>query len=155
MTEQPNKNSEEHSEYEAYCDHRNQLEDARSASASLFDKSVLAGAGGGLALSLTLLGVIGKDAKSPWLILLAWSLLALAAGTILLNAHLTYRANTKCIEKADKIYEEHPRQYRNQYLQWDKNSKAHKMIECLNVLALIFLVSGVITLIAFGSLNFN
>lgn len=155
MTEQHNENSEENSEYEAYCDHRTQLEDAQSASASLFDKSVLAGAGGGLALSLTLLGVIGKNSKSPWLLLIAWSLLALAAGIILFNAHLTYTANTKCIDKADKIYEAHPGQYRNKYLEWDKRSKRHRAIDYINVLALISIAAGVIILIVFGALNLN
>ncbi len=155
MTEQHNENSEENSEYEAYCVHRDQLEDARSASASLFDKSVLAGAGGGLALSLTLLGVIGKSSKTPWLLLIAWSLLALASGIILFNAHLTYTANTKCIDEADKIYKSHPDEYRNKYLEWDKRSKRHQAIECLNVLALIFLVIGVTILIVFGALNLN
>lgn len=151
--EEVNDNDPLDAAYKDYCEHRRELSAARTSSASLFDKYVLAGAGGALALSITVLGVVGKKPVHPWCLLVSWCCLASAAACILLNFHLTYQANTAAVDAADSAYAQAPENYRARYLKWEEGCKSMKAIEWLNVAALISIAGGVVFLVIFGGLN--
>ncbi len=138
-------------DYSKLCD---QWEHARQKAAELFDKYALAGAGGGLVLSLTLLSVFGKRPVWPWLLLLSWLLLALAAGCVLLNLLMTYQANKAEICRAKNIMKEYSVNFTTEYDKDRANDpKLNPWIERLNVLALMTIILGVICLLVFGGLN--
>ena len=142
-----------HKHYSELC---GQWETARLKSAELLDKYILAGAGGALVLSLTMLSVFGKNPVCPVLLLVSWILLALAAGCVLFNLHTTYRANAKEIERADRIIKEHKYDFTAKYNEdRDRDQKLNPWIDILNWIALFVLAVGVVCLLIFGVLNLS
>ncbi len=139
--------------FKAYEEHRSQLETARQSSAALFDKYVLAGAGGALVLSISILGRLGPKPACVLVLLSSWCCLACSAGCVLLNFHLTYSANKKAIETADQNIRDNPEEYRLKYSEDKSVLRREAQIECLNVVALVTLAIGVLLLLAFAWIN--
>lgn len=121
--------------FKAYEEHRSRLETARQSSAALFDKYVLAGAGGALVLSISILGRLGPKPACVPALLASWFCLACSAGCVLLNFHFTYLANKKAIETADRNIQHNPEEYRRKYSQDTSVLLWESRIERLNVVA--------------------
>ncbi len=139
--------------FRAYEQHRGDLEAARRSSAALFDKYTLAGAGGAVALSISILAKLG--AKPSWVFILvaSWVCLACSAGSVLLNFHLTYLANEEAIETADRSIEKNSADYRRTYTEEPSVRRWERRIKCLNITALATLAVGVLLLLVFAGVN--
>ncbi len=142
--------------HKQYSEIRIQWEVARRKSVGLFDKYTLAGAGGALVLSLTLLSVFGKSPVCPQFLLFSWFFLASAAACVLFNLRTTYRANTEEIERADRLIKEHKTDFTQKYNE-DRlgDPKLNPWIDYLNWAAMICLFLGVICMLVFGVLNLS
>lgn len=144
--------------FKTYCDHHKELENARQESATRFDKYLLAGAGGALALSVSLLGKVGARPVAPCLLLASWFVLAMSAGCVLTNFHLVYVANGKAIALADETIRKESEEvhgYDRRYSEAEpaRLGRLKSSIRCLNVAALALLAIGIILLVLFGWYN--
>jgi len=128
-------------------DYRKSILEQKSKSDDDFEKYITLIASGGLALTITFIDKISPFETSVviWLMILGWVFLSITLFLNLLSHYLSSRYNEKTIDDLDKDIS-----YENLTCRIDKRNS---IISTLNLISIISLGIGILSIIIFTSIN--
>lgn len=126
-------------------DFRDQCQEILNKSQDDFEKQLIFISAGALTVSMFFIEKVVKDLSKShfkWILIVSWSLLGITLVVNLLSHFFAIKFNYKNIEEID-----------NKVYQREKTLKRNNTIKQINILTITTLISGIILLVIFSSLN--